>query len=274
MIPARTIRKILIFICFLLPFFVCGQEKKSATAGSAQELADKLANPVASLISVPLQSNIDYGLGPHNGTKYTLNIQPVIPVKINSKLNLITRYIIPVVDQDDITAEHSSQFGLSDATISGFFAPGSSKNGLIWGAGPALLIPIGTNEFLSAHKWGVGPTALILKQSPGLTYGFLVNQIWSFAGDKRRSTINQMFLQPFLTHNWKSGAGLGVNAEITCNWEAHTSTAFINPIVSGVTRLGTQTVSLAVGPRIPVAGSSDNKAAFGFRGVLTFVFPQ
>lgn len=254
-----------------LPFYGKAQEKPAA---SAQELADKLSNPVASLISVPLQSNVDYGIGPYHGSKYTLNIQPVIPIALSPKLNLITRYIVPVIDQRDIVAEGSSQFGLSDATISGFFSPAASKNGLIWGAGPAFLVPIGTDDLLSTRKWGVGPTALVLKQTPGLTYGFLTNQLWSFAGEEDRNEVNQLFLQPFFAHNWKSGTGLSANAEITFNWQANTTTAYFNPVVTGITRLGKQTVSMAVGPRIPLGGPDESKADFGLRGVLTFVFPK
>ena len=180
-----------------------GQEKPGA---GAQELADKLSNPVASLISVPFQNNVDYGIGPHKGSKYTLNFQPVIPLELSPNLNLITRYIIPIVDQRDITGENTSEFGLSDATISAWFSPSHSKNGWIWGAGPAFLVPIGTDDFLSTRKWAAGPTALTLRQASGLTYGFLVNQLWSFAGDKQRSDVNHMFLQPFLSNSWKSGA--------------------------------------------------------------------
>ena len=176
-----------------LPFFIKAQEKGS----SAEELANKLSNPVASLISVPFQNNVDYGIGTYHGSKYTLNFQPVVPITLSPKLNLITRYIIPIVDQHDITGEGEGQFGLSDATISGFFSPVASKSGWIWGAGPAFLVPIGTHDFLSTGKWGIGPTALILKQANGLTFGFLVNQLWSFAGDENRSDVNQMFLQPF-----------------------------------------------------------------------------
>jgi hypothetical protein len=258
----------------LCPFLLNAQQKDSA-ASSTQALADKLANPVASLISVPLQSNIDYGIGPYNGSRNTINVQPVIPIKLSSKINLITRYVIPIVDQRDITGENTHQFGLSDATISGFFAPSEkNKNGLMGGIGPAILVPVGTNDFLSTRKWGIGPSVLLLKQSPGLTYGFLVNQIWSFAGDKDRSDVSQMFLQPFLTHNWKSGAGIGLSAEVTSDWMAHTTLAVITPTVSAVSKLGKQTISMAIGPRIPVAGPSASKPDFGFRGVLTFVFPQ
>jgi hypothetical protein len=179
-----------------LSICVYAQEKPAA---SAEELAKKLANPIAGLISVPLQNNIDYDIGPYHGSKYTLNFQPVVPIQLNQKLNLITRYIVPIVDQHDITGEGDIQFGLSDATVSAFFTPINSKNGLMWGAGPAFLIPTGTNDFLSARKWGIGPTAIILKQAAGLTYGFLINQLWSFAGDENRSDVNQMFFQPFLS---------------------------------------------------------------------------
>jgi hypothetical protein len=254
-----------------MSFLVKAQEKPAA---SAEELAKKLANPIAGLISVPLQNNIDYDIGAFHGSKYTLNFQPVVPIQLNQKLNLITRYIVPIVDQHDITGEGDVQFGLSDATVSAFFTPINSKNGLMWGAGPAFLFPTGTNDFLSARQWGVGPTAIILKQATGLTYGFLVNQLWSFAGDENRSDINQMFFQPFLSHNWKSGAGISLSSEMNFNWEANTTTISLDPSVSAVTKLGKQAVSVALGPRIPLAAPSGSKPDFGFRATLTFVFPK
>jgi hypothetical protein len=268
-VPLKTVLTYL----FLFSFgkFSIAQEKQT---GDAQELANKLSNPVANLISVPFQSNVDYGIGTYHGSKYTLNIQPVIPFHLSDKLNLITRYIIPVVDQHGISGESAKEFGLSDATVSAFFSPSGTKSGLIWGAGPAMLIPIGTNDNLSTRQWAIGPTVLILKQAKGFTYGFLANQLWSFAGDKDRNDVNQMFLQPFLAHNWKSGAGLTLNSEMTFNWQNNTSLIFLNPLVSGITKIGTQTISLAVGPRIPVSGPSSVKPDFGLRAVLTFVFPQ
>ena len=264
-------KQVCLMIGVVLSMHVKAQEKQAA---SAQDLADKLSNPVASMISVPFQNNVDYGIGPYQGSKYTLNFQPVVPISLSKDLNLITRYIIPIVDQHDISGEGNSEFGLSDATISAFFSPVHAKNGLIWGAGPAFLVPIGTDDFLSTRKWGIGPTVLVLKQSTGLTYGFLTNQLWSFAGDESRADVNQLFLQPFFAKSWKSGAGLAINSEMTFNWEANTTIAFLNPVVNGITKLGKQAVQLAVGPRIPLSGPKESRADFGFRAILTFVFPK
>jgi len=261
------IKTLLIIVVLTTPICAYTQEKPAA---SAQELADKLSNPVANMISVPFQSNVDYGIGPYHGSKYTMNFQPVVPISLTPKWNLITRYIIPIVDQHNITGEGESQFGLSDATLSAFFSPVESKNGWIWGAGPAFLVPIGTSDFLSTRKWGIGPTVLVLRQSKGLTYGLLANQLWSFAGDESRTDVNQMFLQPFFAKSWKSGGGVGGNMEITFNWKVNTTTTFFNPVINGITKLGKQTVQLAVGPRIPLGGST----SFGFRGVIVFVFPK
>jgi hypothetical protein len=262
---------IIIGCILLLPPKASAQEKPAV---SAEELAKKLSNPVASLISVPFQNNMDLGIGQYNGSKNTLNFQPVIPVGLTSKFNLISRFIIPIVSQYNVTGEGTQQSGLSDAVVSAWVSPAEAKNGLTWGVGPVFLVPIATNDFLGTKKFGVGPTALVLKQTNGWTFGALVNQIWSVAGNADRADVNQMFVQPFLSYNWKSGAGLGGNAEITQNWEGNTTSVFINPTVSGVTKLGKQTVSLAIGPRIQVAAPENSKADFGVRAAITFVFPK
>jgi len=234
------------------------------------ELAKKLANPVASLISVPFQNNTDVGIGEDNGYKNTTNFQPVIPITLSKKLNLITRYIIPVISK----RKGSSQAGLGDATISAFFSPSEAKNGFVWGAGPVFLVPTATDELLGGKKWGIGPSALALLQRHSMTIGSLVSQTWSVAGDEERSDVNFLYMQPFFNYNWKSGAGLGISAEITQNWEASSTTAYIIPAVSGVTRIGKQIVSLLIGPRIQVASPDGNGADFGIRAQFVLVFPK
>lgn len=239
----------------------------------AAELAKKLANPIASLISVPFQNNTDYGIGAFNGTRNTLNIQPVVPISISENLNMITRVVLPVITQYNFTGEGQKQAGLGDAVMSAFFSPKNSEK-LTWGVGPALLLPVGTNDFLTAKKFGMGPTAVALKQSNGWTIGGLINQIWSVAGSAERPNVSQMFVQPFLVYNWKSGAGLGGNLEWTQNWKSNQTTVWLNPTVSGVTSLGSQKVQFAVGPRLNLAAPDGGKADWGWRAVVVFLFSQ
>lgn len=268
-------KKIVLYLsicCICASTYAQEKAPASGSAKSAEELAKQLSNPVASLISVPFQNNSDYGIGPNRGSKNTLNFQPVIPVPISKDWNMIARVIVPLVTQYNITSDGAKQSGLSDITASLFFSPTHSK--LIWGIGPAFLIPTATDDFLGTKKFGIGPTGLVLKQAGPWTYGILANQIWSVAGNKDRANVSQLFMQPFLVHNWKSGAGIGINSEITQNWQAHTTIAFLNPVISGVTKLGTQTIQLGVGPRIPLGGPDNAKPDFGWRAVLTFVFPK
>lgn len=266
-----AVKLLFVMAFFLVNFSAFAQEDASKAGASAQELADKLANPVASLISVPLQNNLNYGIGPFNGSKYTINIQPVVPFKLSENLNLITRYILPVVDQTDITGENTHQFGLSDATVTAFFAP--KTKGIIFGFGPAFLVPTATDKVLGTEKFGIGPSVLVMHQGKGLSVGFLANQIWSVAGNQDRADVNSFYTQIFLSHSYKSGASLGVNAEITQNWYANTTMVSLNPSIGAVTKLGDQVVQFAVMPLIPIVGPHDMRPDWGLRAVVAFVFP-
>ncbi len=267
------------FICLFLisslyTVSASAQDAPQPAADDAAAIAKKLANPIGALISLPFQNNMDIGIGDYNGSRNTLNFQPIVPFSLNAKYSLITRYIVPVIAQYDITGESTQQFGLADALVSGWISNAVVKNGFVWGVGAAFLIPTATNDFLGTEKFGIGPTVIVLQQKNGWTYGALVNQIWSVAGDGTRADVNQMYVQPFLTYNWKSGAGLTVNSEATFNWEANTTNAYINIMAGGLTKLGKQLLQLKVGPRIHVAAPEGGKSAFGVRAAAIFVFPK
>jgi hypothetical protein len=271
----NPIKKISLFlISALYTFSLTAQDAPKPAADDAAAIAKKLANPIGALISVPFQNNTDIGIGDYNGSKNTLNFQPIIPFSLNAKYSLITRYIVPIIAQNDITGEGTHETGFSDALVSAWVSNAVVKNGFVWGVGAAFLIPTATDDFLGTKKLGVGPTIIVLQQKNGWTYGALMNQIWSVAGDADRADVNQMYLQPFLTYNWKSGAGLTVNSETTLNWQANTTNAYINIMAGGLTKMGNQLVQLQVGPRIQVAAPEGSKSPFGVRAAAIFVFPK
>lgn len=264
-------RKSILFTGF---FLVAGFVQQGLAQTSAEELAKKLANPVSSLISLPFQNNSDYGIGTRKGSRNTMNVQPVVPMGISKDLNLIARWVQPIISQYNITGEGQSQTGLADAVVSGFISPKEAKNGFTWGAGPVFLLPVATNNAFASKQFGIGPTAVALKQANGWTYGALVNQIWGIAGGEGRPKVNQFFLQPFMNYNWKSGAGLGGAFEYTHSWTGGTNTLWFIPTVSGLTSLGKQKVSLAFGPRFNLAAPDGAKASMGWRAVAAFLFPK
>ena len=238
------------------------------------ELAKKLSNPVAKLISVPLQLNYDCCYGPEDGGRYTLNVQPVIPLSLNKDWNLIVRTIVPIVQQGRTTDQSGSAFGLSDTTQSFFFSPTKTHNGLVWAVGPALLWPTGEAD-LGTKKWGAGPTVLVLKQEHGLTYGLLANHIWSYAdvGGYDRPDVSQTFIQPFLSYTTHDATTFGANIESSYNWKTNGWTVPINLSVSHLYKFGDQRVSLGGGAKA-YAAQDGIGPEWGLRLVATFLYPE
>ncbi|MDD2600309.1 MAG: transporter [Kiritimatiellae bacterium] len=242
---------------------------------SAAELAKKLANPVASLISVPLQYNYDENYGPHDdGSKSVLNIQPVMPFSLGKEWNLIIRTIIPLVDQEDIPYKGASESGLGDILQSFFFSPKEPVSGWVLAAGPVGLYPTASDETLGGEKWGMGPTALALRQRGPWTYGILANHIWSVAGEDNRKDLSLSFLQPFLAYITKTKTTLTLNSESTYNWEASEWSAPVNAIVSQLLKIGPQIVQISLGARYWAESPDNGAEGWGARAQLTFLFPK
>ncbi len=248
----------------------------SADEAGETSLAMQLSNPVAALISVPLQLNYDQDIGPADGgDRWLLNVQPVIPFELNDDWNLISRTILPVVRQSDIFPGSGTQTGTGDVVQSIFFSPKApTASGWIWGAGPVLLLPTGSNDLLTTDKWGAGPTAVVLKQSNGWTRGVLANHIWSFAGDDDRADVNATFLQPFLTYTTPTQWTFAVNTESSYDWENEQWSVPVNANVSKLLRFGTQLVSLGGGVRYWLDSPDSGPEGFGLRFTMTLLFPR
>jgi len=225
----------------------------SAGAAFAQDsdadLAQELTNPLANLITLPIQLNYDQGLGPlDDGEQWRTNVQPVIPFELNDDWNLITRTIAPVIWQDDVFPGTGSQFGLGDVNLSLFFSPRQSgAEGVTWGVGPVFVLPTATDSKLGGKKWGAGPAGVALKMDGPWTYGVLANHVWSFAGDSDRPDINNTFAQPFVSYTWPSAWTASVQSETSYNWETSNWSVPVNVAMAKLVMFGDLPVSLQGG---------------------------
>ena len=235
---------------------------------------------MASLISVPIQNNWDFGIGLAHAMRYTANIQPVVPLSISENWNLIIRTILPVIYAEAVDNRffaprdaRQSHAGLGDTTQSFFFSPKEPVSGWILGAGPVGYYPTATESQLGGGKWGVGPTIVALQQKNGFTYGILANQIWSFAGQQDRQNINSTFLQPFVAYTTKTYTTFAVNTETTYDWQAEQATVPLNFMVQQLIKIGKQPIALQAGYRYYV-NKPDGGPDWGLRFTITFLFPK
>ena len=236
------------------------------------ELARAAQNPVASMISVPFQSNTNFNFGPQEKTQNVLNIQPVIPFELSEDWNLITRTIVPVVSQPALTPEQDREFGLGDTLFSAFLSPKDSGQ-LIWGVGPALLLPTSTDDQLGAGEWGAGPSAVVLTIRGPWVVGSLFSNVWSFTGDEQ---VNLFTWQYFVNYNLDDGWYLTSAPVITADWEADSDNTWTVPFGGGfgkIFRIGNQPMNASLATYYNVE-KPDFGADWQIRAQLQFLFPK
>ena len=281
-------------VCYLLVFAGWGLAQDSAPAASDQDPDKKPAaassngggdalrkaaqNPIASLISVPLQNNANFGIEPGSRVQDVMNIQPVIPIGVSKNWNLIVRWIMPIVWQPlpaETPAPQVGKFGFGDMQPSFFFSPKKAGK-LIWGAGPVVQLPTATDDYLGQGKLGLGPTVVALTQPGPWTIGALANNVWSVAGSGGRPNVNQFLLQYFINYNLKKGWYLGSQPILTANWEATNGGRWVVPFGGGVgrvMRLGMQPVNLQLG-FYGNAVHPVNASPWSMRVMFVLLFPK
>ena len=251
-------------------------EKEDAEEEEADhsELAKAAQNPLASLISLPFQNNTSFGIGddPISRTSNVLNIQPVIPFELSSSFNLITRTILPivsaptvdVVDPGDPSLDPgigSTTWGLGDLLWTGWFVP-TNTGPVMVGVGPALLFPTGTSNETGTGKWAAGPSVVFVATPGSALLGFLVNNIWSYAGPSDRGDVNQMVIQYFINYNLPKGWYLSSAPIITANWEAPDGRKWIVPFGGGggkVFKIGKQPINSQIQAFYNAVTPTDNE---------------
>lgn len=242
--------------------------------GGSSDLAKQAQNPVADLISVPFQNNLNFRVGPHKQQQDILNIQPVIPIKLNEDWNLITRWILPVISQPPLTVTGDREFGLGDLNPTFFLSPSKPTHGIIWGIGPTFLVPTATDDALGARKWGAGPAAVVLTTQGPWVIGALVSQLWSFEGGPQ--AVNQTTIQPFVNYNFPGGWYLTTSPIATANWEAKPQDRWTVPVGGGfgrVFKIGKQPVNMQLAAYYNVVRPT-NGPDWQLRAQVQLLFPK
>lgn len=252
--------------------WLCGAQL--AHAGDAIDLSKLPANPIANLISLPLQYNHDVGLGADGrGSRSTLNVQPVFPIALSQDWNLISRSVVPLIRHRSGRGEITR--GMGDATQSFFFSPNApSGGGWTWGVGPVVRLPTASEDRLGFQQWGLGPTAVALKKTDnGWIVGALANHVWSVGGDHHRTPISMTFLQPFASHGFAHGRSLSANVEATYDWKRQRWQVPVNVLAGQMVQLNGKRVNFQAGVRYHAA-SRDVGPDWGVRVMVTFLFDE
>jgi len=247
----------------------------SAVSDDAAEIAKKLANPLSSIISVPIQANYQPNLGPDDkGSKWLTNIQPIVPLTINDEWTLLTRTVIPVISQDTGIPSVGTIDGVGDILFTAWASPDKkSESGWLWGAGAAMLLPTDTD--VSAKKWGVGPSAIAIHKKDHITYGILANHIWSYAGsDAVTDDISTTLMQPFASYVTDNAVTFSFNTESTYDWVSHEWTVPATVLVSKLIRIGKLPVSLGIGGTYWLESPDNGPEGWGIKLATTFVLPK
>ncbi len=217
------------FVAFLLTFtFISANAAESDSESETEKLAKETQNPIANLISVPFQNNFNFGIGPNDATQWLLNIQPVLPISLNKDWNLITRTIVPIINQPSPASGIGSAFGLGDINPTLFLSPANSGK-LIWGVGPTMTFPTATESLLGNGEWSAGPSLVVLTTPGHWVIGALANNQWSFAGWGNKN-VDALLVQPFINYNFPHGWYVTTSPIITANWEAASNQRWTLPI--------------------------------------------
>jgi hypothetical protein len=245
-----------------------------AAEQSTEELAKAAQNPIANMISLPFQNNLNFNYGPQGSPQNILNIQPVIPVHLSSDWNLITRTILPLISQPAFGPGQDSQFGLGDTEFSAFLSPTKSE-GVLWGVGPIVQLPTHTDNTLGSPIWGLGPTAVALRIDGPWLYGALVNNVWSLGGSDK-TKYNNFLTQLFVNYNFgNTGTYLVSSPIITANWRTGD---WVVPLGGGIGQVfkvfGKQPINTSLQAYYNVAHPDNFGPEWQLRFQLVLLFPH
>ena len=248
---------------------------KEAEALETGDLAKTSQNPVGNLISLPFQNNMDFGFGPFDRVKNTMNIQPVIPIDISCKWRLITRTILPVISQPDSTAISGRTGGIGDLNPTVWLTP-ANPGKIMWGAGTVTFFPTATDVALGTGKFSIGPSVVIVATPGKFVMGGLASNFWSVAGESSRPDVNGFFSQVFINYNLPNQWYLTSAPIITANWKAPSGERWVVPLGGGfgkILKVGKRPINTTLQAYYNVVRPT-NAADWQLRFQVQLLFPK
>jgi hypothetical protein len=238
----------------------------------AASLALQLHNPVATLVSVHLENDWDFGYGNSKAMAYTASLIPVVPFSLSPDWNLITRTVVPAIYAES-PLSGGSRGGLGDIVATIYLSPDQPMRGWYWGVGPGLILPSASDPVLGAGKWSAGPTAAVLRQDGPWTAGALTGQAWSFASTRTGAAVSTTYLQPFLSYTTKHDTTFGVDTTSQYDWEGRQWTVPLEATIGQVLTIARQQIELDLAGRW-YAERAPGGPHWGLSLTLTFLFPK
>lgn len=260
-----------------LPGAALAQEAKQAApsapaAHDSTDVAKKLANPIANMISVPFQWNYDRGLGADGkGSDQTLTIQPVIPIHLTEDVNLIVRPIATMDWQRNVDGHTGS--GMNNFELETFFSP-NTDSPIIWGIGPYLSLPAGSSGRFGSQQTGLGVTGVVLRQDGPWTYGVLGFVAWDVGGTDVSGTQNNIYYQPFIAYVTPTAWTFSLDTQSVYNRDLDRASTPINFTISKLVVTDKIPISYSVGIRYNASSLPGGPEDWGARASITFVLPE
>ena len=255
--------------------FVARRQQQDLDDG---EITQQLANPISPLLRLPIQVDYNDRVGISEESLLQIDVEPVVPIRLGDKLNLISRTRIPTIRERDVLLDNGDDdnvAGFSDIEQTFIFTPSKAETGgLSWGFGPVFLLNTSTDGRFGRRKWGVGPAGSVVLQNDVWTAGLLANHIESFAGDDDRPDVSDTYANPFFSRIFNEKTTIALNSESIYDWEIDDWTVPINLTLSQLLKIGNTPFQIGGGPRYWATAPAGGPRGWGFRVQGTFVFPR
>jgi hypothetical protein len=246
-------------------------------AQDAPSLVQDAKNPFADLVNVQIFYDVSPGVGQADNTQQTLTLQPLLPFHLNSDWIVITRTVLPVIEQPPADPGGDWVRGVGDTQFAALLSP-AHVGALDWGIGTVLQLPTASRDALGQGKWGAGPAAGMQWTGAQWTLGLLVMNTWSFAGEASRPDVNQMQIQPSVNYTFRNDPNryLTFGPTITANWDGGGGQRWTVPVSLGIgqlLKLGRQSVNLQASTYYNLV-SPTGSGHWTFEMLVQFLLPE